>query len=56
MKNRFDGVSVVLAVLLLATLLAFFTGVFPYPFGWLIIAGLLAWRLVGRESPKPGDE
>ena len=50
MKKKIDRVSVILAVLLVATLAAFFTGVFPYPFGSLIIAGLLVWRLAGREK------
>ena len=56
MNIEFDWLTILLAVLLLATLLAFFTGVFPYPFGWLIIAGLLVWRITGRKrDPGEGD-
>lgn len=40
-----DWISVVLGSLLIATLIAYFAGVFPYPFGWLILLALLMARL-----------
>jgi len=45
MKIEFDGISVLLVVVLMATLIAFFTGVFPYPYGWIVISVLLVFRL-----------
>lgn len=54
MSTNFDWISAVIALLLLATLVAYFTGVFPYPFGWIILVGLLIYRLTGREK-KQGD-
>ena len=48
MSLKFDWITTLLAVLLLATLVAFFTDVFPYPFGWIIIAVLLVLRLTDR--------
>ena len=54
MCNKPDWILVVLSTLLVATLAAYFTGVFPYPFGGLILLGLLAYRVIGLEK-KSGD-
>ena len=40
-----DLISALLALILILTLIAFFTGVFPYPFGWIVITALLVFRL-----------
>ena len=45
MKVKFDLVSVLLAIVLIATLLAFFAGIFPYPYGWIVITLFLVFRL-----------
>jgi hypothetical protein len=41
-----DFLTVSLAVLLAATLTAFFAGWFPYPFGWLVIGCFLIARVL----------
>lgn len=46
MNRLTDPVVLLLLVLLLATLVAFLTGVFPYPFGLLVLVALLAGRLM----------
>ena len=47
MSKRFrDPVLLILLGLLLATLLAFFLGLVPYPFGLLILIILIAARLL----------
>ena len=51
MGGKIDWILAVLVVLLLSTLLGFFTGAFPYPYGWIIITGLLAWRIKTRMKP-----
>ncbi len=54
MKIKFDWIAALLIVALLATLLAFFTGAFPYPYGWLVFAALLLFRLTAVQSkPDP---
>jgi len=35
----------ILIVLLIATLVAFFTGIVPYSYGWIVLAALLVFRL-----------
>ena len=39
-----DPVSILLAVALAASFIAFFTGAFPYPYGWAILSALLVFR------------
>lgn len=51
-KIKFDWISAVLMLLLIATLIAFFTGVFPYPYGWIILAALLAFRVTGVQKQE----
>ena len=50
MSTNCDWIAALLAILLLATLIAFFTDVFPYPFGWIILVGVLVYRLTGRKK------
>ena len=45
MKIKFDWIAALLIIVLIATLAAFFTGAFPYPYGWLVILALLLFRL-----------
>ena len=45
MRIKFDWISALLTGALIATLLAFFAGVFPYPYGWIVITALLVFRL-----------
>ena len=40
-----DQVLVILAILLAATLLAFFTGFFPYPYGWIVLLALIGFQV-----------
>ena len=47
---KLDWISVLLIVLLLATLLAYFTGAFPYPFGWIVLLVLLVFRLTAQQK------
>jgi uncharacterized membrane protein YgaE (UPF0421/DUF939 family) len=42
---KIDWGSTLLVTLLIATLLAFFFGYFPYPYGWIVIAFVLIARL-----------
>ena len=45
MKPEFDWIAALLIIVLIGTLIAFFTGVFPYPYGWIILSALLVFRL-----------
>lgn len=45
-----DSVLIILFALLLTTLLAFFTGVFPYPFGLLVLLAFIAGRILYLQS------
>ena len=47
---KFDWITLLLSVLLIATLLAFFTGVFPYPVGWIVLSALLIFRLTASSG------
>jgi energy-coupling factor transporter transmembrane protein EcfT len=49
-RIKFDPVTALLIVLLAATLLAFLTGLFPYPVGWIVITALLVFRLTGGQT------
>ena len=42
---KFDWIAVLLALMLITTLIAFFTGAFPYPYGWIVFTALLVFRL-----------
>jgi hypothetical protein len=42
----------VIGVLLLSTLAAFFGGATPYPFGWIVLSVLLVARLLQLAGKK----
>jgi dihydroxy-acid dehydratase len=44
--KRMDWILVILGVLFLATLTAFFLGIIPYPIGWIVLAFLFSARLL----------
>ena len=52
MKIKLDWISGLLVIALMATLIAFFTGVFPYPYGWIVITVVLVFRLTARQKPE----
>ena len=43
-----DWITVALSALLIATLLAYFTGAFPYPYGWIVLSVMLLFRLTAK--------
>lgn len=45
METKFDWITALSVVGLLATILAFFTGAVPYPYGWMVFSVLLVYRL-----------
>lgn len=45
-----DPILIALLGLLLATLLAFFLGIFPYPYGLLILAVFIAARILYMQG------
>jgi hypothetical protein len=47
-----DWISGLLIVLLIATLWAFFTGAFPYPYGWIVLMALLVMRLTAMQKKE----
>ena len=47
-----DWVAALIIFLLTATLIAFFHGVFTYPYGWLILIALLIARLTALKNKK----
>ncbi len=49
---KFDWITGLLVFLLIATLYAFFTGVFPYPYGWVVITALLVFRLTATGKTE----
>ena len=51
-ETKFDRVVALLIVALVATLFAFFTGFFPYPYGWIVISLMLIYRLTAYRRPR----
>ena len=47
-----DWISGLLIVLLIATLWAFFSGAFPYPYGWIVLMALLVMRLTAKQDKQ----
>jgi hypothetical protein len=41
-----DPILLVSAVLLITTVVAFLTGLIPYPFGWIVLSVVVILRLV----------
>ena len=40
-----DPLLLIILVLLVATLYAYFSGIFSYPFGWLVLIAVAIWRM-----------
>ena len=40
-----DWILIMLIVLFIATLAAFYAGMLPYPIGWLVLAALIVLRV-----------
>ncbi len=49
-KIKLDWISGILIFLLLATLGAFFSGAFPYPYGWIVLLVILVMRLTAKPK------
>jgi len=47
---KFDWLTTLLVTLLIATFLAFFSGHFPYPYGWIVITLVLIARLTANSG------
>jgi hypothetical protein len=47
-----DWIAVILSILLLATLGAFVTGAFPYPYGWIVLLALLVMRVLSKQKKE----
>jgi hypothetical protein len=52
MKILRDPYVILLAILLIATLAAFFLGVLPYPVGVLVLVVLLMFRIRSIRNPE----
>ena len=52
MELKLDWIAALLASALAATLIAFFAGIFPYPYGWIVITALLVFRLTAVRRGK----
>ena len=52
MKIKFDWIAALLLVALIATLTAFLAGMFPYPYGWIVITILLWFRLSAIQKQE----
>jgi len=52
MKVKLDWISVLFIFVLIATLIAFFAGVFPYPYGWIVLTVLLVFRLTANQQQE----
>jgi hypothetical protein len=51
-----DWYLIVIALLLIATLVGFLTGIFPYPFGSLLLLALFGIRLMKRRNRRQDKE
>jgi dihydroxy-acid dehydratase len=52
MQTKIDIPLLIIGLLLAATLVAFFAGIFPYPFGFIILAFALAGRSLQLRSRR----
>ena len=52
MRIKFDRISALLVIALMATLIAFFAGIFPYPFGFIVITLLLVFRTIAGQEKE----
>ena len=51
MAGHIDPVLLVLLALLMATLLTFFLGIIPYPYGLIVLAAFIAARILYLRGP-----
>jgi len=51
-QTQIDAPLLIIGLLLAATLVAFFAGVFPYPFGFFILGVALLGRILQLRSRK----
>jgi len=49
---QIDFLLLIISILLAATLVAFYTGLFPYPFGLFILGFILLGRILQLRSMK----
>ncbi len=49
---KYDWIAILLVVVLMASLIAFFTGVVPYPYGWFVLLALLVFRLTAYQPKR----
>jgi dihydroxy-acid dehydratase len=49
-QMKMDIPIIIIVLLLLATIIAFLTGVFPYPYGFIILSVALAGRILQLKS------
>ena len=54
-KIKLDWITALLVLLLVATLLAYFTGVFPYPYGWIVLLVMLGFRLTAKDKNEESN-
>ncbi len=52
MKNRFDWIAALIVVALIASIMAFASGLVPYPYGWIVLSLLLVFRLTARSKSE----
>lgn len=55
MNRLSDPLLIILLLLLLSSLALFFIGIFPYPFGLVILAALLMARLLVLRGKSTDD-
>ena len=52
-ETKFDWVTVFLVIALIATIGAFYAGIFLYPYGWIVLSLLLVfWLSANRKRVK----
>ena len=49
---KFDWITALLIAALIGTVVAFSTGLFPYPYGWIVASMLLVYRLSANRTPR----
>lgn len=52
MKIKLDWISALLIIALMATLIAFYAGIFPYPYGFIVITLLLVFRMTAGQEKE----
>ncbi len=47
-----DIPTLIISICLLATVVGFFSGLLPYPFGWILLSIALVGRLLYLSEPR----